>query len=69
MSDFLEQKRKEISERMRELEPLIEEYRQLEAAAGALAGVVPAAAAKARATATRRPAPARPRGASGAAAV
>jgi hypothetical protein len=35
----LEEKRNEISERMRELEPLIEEYRQLEAAVKALAGV------------------------------
>jgi hypothetical protein len=35
----LEEKRAEIAERMRELEPLIEEYRQLEAALNALAGV------------------------------
>ncbi len=66
MSEFLEQKRKEITERMRELEPLIEEYRQLEAAAGALAGVAPGRAATARATPARRPAPARPRGAASA---
>ncbi len=69
MSDFLEQKRKEISERMRELEPLIEEYRQLEAAAGALAGVAPGPGPKARATPARRPAPARPRGGAASAAV
>jgi hypothetical protein len=69
VSDFLEQKRKEISERMRELEPLIEEYRQLEAAAGALAGVAPARGAAAKASPARRPAPARPRGAASAAAT
>jgi hypothetical protein len=39
VSNFLEEKRNEITERMRELEPLIEEYRQLEAAVKALAGV------------------------------
>jgi predicted Rossmann fold nucleotide-binding protein DprA/Smf involved in DNA uptake len=64
VSDFLEQKRNEIAERMRELEPLIDEYRQLEAAASALAGVAPSKPARpARAAAaTRRPAaPARPR--------
>lgn len=44
MSDFLEQKRSEIAERLRELEPLVEEFRQLEAAAAALAGVAPAKA-------------------------
>jgi hypothetical protein len=44
VSNFLEQKRSEIAERMRELEPLIEEYRQLEAALAALAGVTTVAA-------------------------
>lgn len=39
MSGFLETKRKEIAARLRELEPLIEEYRQLEAAQAALAGL------------------------------
>jgi hypothetical protein len=43
----LEEKRNEISERMRELEPLIEEYRQLEAAVKALAGVKSVAGAPA----------------------
>ena len=37
MSDFLKTKRDEIAARLRELEPLVEEYRQLEAAASALA--------------------------------
>jgi ribosome-binding protein aMBF1 (putative translation factor) len=41
MADFLQTKRDEISARMRELEPLVEEYHQLTAAAAALAGVSP----------------------------
>jgi len=55
VSDFLETKRNEIAARMRELEPLVEEYRQLEAAATALAGLPGAPASPARAAATRRP--------------
>jgi len=39
LSDFLDTKRKEIAARLRELEPLVEEHRQLEAAAAALAGL------------------------------
>jgi len=61
VSDFLQTKRDEIAARLRELEPLVTEYRQLEAAAAALAGLPgaarasrPARAARAAATATRR---------------
>jgi hypothetical protein len=39
VSDFLKTKREEIATRLRELEPLVEEYRQLEAASAALAGL------------------------------
>jgi len=39
VSDFLKTKREEIAARLGELEPLVEEYRQLEAAAAALAGL------------------------------
>ena len=39
MSDFLKTTREEIAARLRELEPLVEEYRQLEAAVAALAGL------------------------------
>jgi hypothetical protein len=65
VSDFLETKRKEIAARLRELEPLVEEHRQLQAAAAALAGLpsavrasrpaarVAAAAGRGRATAAR----------------
>jgi len=56
VSDFLKKKREEIAARLRELEPLVEEYRQLEAAAAALAGLPGAARAArpARAVAARR---------------
>lgn len=39
MTDFLDEKRKEIDARLRELKPLIDEYARLEKAAAALAGV------------------------------
>jgi len=48
VSNFLEEKRSEIAERLRELEPLIEEYKQLEAALKALAGVRTVASAPPR---------------------
>ncbi|NLT05740.1 MAG: hypothetical protein GXY03_05445 [Solirubrobacterales bacterium] len=54
MTDFLKQTLKDIEKRLRELEPAVEEYRQLQEAAAALKGVDgrPAAAA-APATASR----------------
>lgn len=39
MADFLDEKRSEIGARLKELKPLVEEYRRLEAAAAALDGV------------------------------
>jgi hypothetical protein len=39
MADFLDEKRKEIDARMRELRPLVDEYNRLEQAAAALSGV------------------------------
>ena len=39
MTDFLDEKRREINDRLAELKPLIDEYTRLEAAATALAGV------------------------------
>jgi hypothetical protein len=39
MADFLDDKRREIDARLKELRPLVEEYERLEAAAAALAGV------------------------------
>ena len=49
MSDFLKTKRDEIAARLRELEPLVDEYRQLEAASAALAGLPGAATPTVRA--------------------
>jgi hypothetical protein len=39
LPDFLEEKRKEIEGRLRELRPLVDEFRRLEQAAAALQGV------------------------------
>jgi hypothetical protein len=39
MADFLDEKRKEIQARLKELKPLVEEYNRLEAAERALSGV------------------------------
>jgi sugar-specific transcriptional regulator TrmB len=39
MADFLDEKRKEIDSRLKELRPLVDEYNRLEKAAAALAGV------------------------------
>lgn len=39
MADFLDEKRKEIDARMRELRPMVDEYNRLERAAAALSGV------------------------------
>lgn len=39
MTDFLDVKRREIAERLRELKPLVDEFHRLEAAASALEGV------------------------------
>ena len=39
MTDFLEEKRREIDARLKELKPLVDEYHRLESASRALAGV------------------------------
>jgi CRP-like cAMP-binding protein len=53
--DFLEEKRKEISARLKELRPLVDEYHRLEAAEQALSGVgTPSARAASTAAAPRR---------------
>jgi hypothetical protein len=68
VTDFLDEKRREINDRLAELKPLIDEYNRLEAAATALAGVrgsAPASRAAAVPAATGAPArrgPGRPRG-------
>ncbi len=51
MTDFLDEKRQEITARLKELKPLVQEYQRLEAAASALEGVGGASATAARSTA------------------
>ena len=53
MTDFLDEKRKEISARLKELKPLVDEYHRLEAADRALSGV-PASGGGASTTTRRR---------------
>ena len=60
MTDFLDEKRQEITARLKELKPLVEEYRRLEAAASALDGVGGTSAGAGRpSAATTTAAPAR----------
>src|SRR3954452_18490233 len=65
MADFLDEKRREMQERLKELRPLVDEFHRLEAAVAALEGVgAPGAAPEPRrrggggggASASRRPA-------------
>jgi hypothetical protein len=69
MADFLDEKRKEIQARLKELRPLVDEFHRLEAAERALSGVEGKPAAAAAAPTRRRRSPAssngrrgRPRG-------
>jgi hypothetical protein len=63
VTDFLDEKRQEITDRLKELKPLVDEYSRLEAAASALAGVGGSSSSGATATAApRRRGPGRPRG-------
>jgi len=63
VTDFLDEKRKEITERLKELRPLVDEYHRLEAAASALAGVGESAIRAAAAVTTGKRGPGRPRAA------
>jgi hypothetical protein len=54
VADFLDEKRKEIQGRLKELRPLVDEYHRLEAAEQALSGVNGGAASSSAATPTRR---------------
>ena len=62
MTDFLDDKRHEITDRLKELQPAVDEYRRLEAAAAALAGVGGSGRAGAAKAKPRRRGPGRPRG-------
>jgi hypothetical protein len=67
VTDFLDEKRQEIAQRLKELKPAVDEYTRLEAAAAALQGVG-GGTATTTATATaapRRRGPGRPRGSAG----
>ena len=65
VTDFLDEKHQQITDRLRELKPLVEEYRRLEAATAALDGI-PASPNGEPATSPRptrgRRGPGRPRG-------
>jgi hypothetical protein len=54
VADFLDEKRKEIQARLKELRPLVDEYHRLEAAESALSGVESKPAAPAAAAPPRR---------------
>jgi hypothetical protein len=54
VADFLDEKRKEIQARLKELRPLVDEYHRLEAAEQALSGVNGASSAPATAPRRRR---------------
>jgi hypothetical protein len=62
VTDFLDQKRQEITNRLKELKPAVDEFNRLEAAASALAGVGGSSGAGAATAAPRRRGPGRPRG-------
>jgi hypothetical protein len=64
VTDFLDEKRQEIAQRLKELKPSVDEYNRLEAAAAALQGVggTSASASATTAAAPRRRGPGRPRG-------
>jgi len=62
VNDFLDEKNREIRDRLKKLQPAVDEYRRLEAAAGALAGVGSSARASVAAAVSGRRGPGRPRG-------
>jgi len=61
VTDFLDEKRREITERLKELRPLVDEFNRLETAAIALAGAVGSVASEARQAVVRRRGRGRPR--------
>ena len=61
MPDFLDDKRREITDRLKELRPFVDEFNRLEEAASALAGVAGAAVSDAASAVTRRRGPGRPK--------
>ena len=59
VTDFLDEKKKEIHARLSELKPLVEEYERLQAAAAALDGVSTNGNGRSRTASPRRPSAAR----------
>jgi hypothetical protein len=62
VTDFLDEKRQEIAQRLKELKPSVDEYNRLEAASAALQGVGGASASATATGSPRRRGPGRPRG-------
>jgi hypothetical protein len=62
VNDFLDDKRREITDRLKELKPFVDEFTRLEAAASALAKVGGSASTASATAAPRRRGPGRPRG-------
>jgi hypothetical protein len=62
VTDFLDEKRREITDRLKELKPAVDEYNRLEAAASALSAVGASSSTAAASAAPRRRGPGRPRG-------
>jgi hypothetical protein len=62
VTDFLDEKRREITDRLKELKPQVDEYNRLEAAASALAGVGVSTGGGTSTAAPRRRGPGRPPG-------
>jgi hypothetical protein len=62
VTDFLDDKRREITDRLKELKPFVEEHARLEAAASALAKVGGSSSAASAPAAPARRGPGRPRG-------
>jgi ribosomal protein S25 len=65
VTDFLDETRREITERLTELKPVVDEFHRLEAAAAALGSAIGSAASEAAGAVVRRRGPGRPRGSSG----
>ncbi|HEX8084695.1 MAG TPA: hypothetical protein VF529_10435 [Solirubrobacteraceae bacterium] len=62
MADFLEEKKREIASRLKELRPLVDEFHRLEAAQRALEGVDNGGGASSAPRRTGRRGPGRPKG-------
>jgi hypothetical protein len=62
VNDFLDSKRREIAQRLKELKPAVDEHNRLEAAAAALSRLGGSSPSSSQGTTTRRRGPGRPKG-------